>query len=254
MHLKRLLPSEVRNRLIDLKWQARRLPVSVLYHSALSTGASLDKLVTFVPVPQEPPVIMLERSKIILQGSITYPKRGRLSDSGDWDIVKTHPLPTIFQDIPVTERKWDVHETIRAIFIRGEDYKSTPQYHNMVEAVKKRKKPAPQECYTIEDVNRYFKQMIQAYESMKQYGYLSQKKLGKTPNLEVRIHITRDGIFCLGTGGNHRVRMAELLGIERLPVLIRGVHSIWLKQISQLYSLPPHEAFQGWLVSFSQNK
>ena len=90
-------------------------------------------------------------------------------------------------------------------------------------------------CKSHEDVDEYFSRLIRAYESIKLAGYKSQSELvaassGDVRKLsdEIRIFIGREGEFILGTGGTHRVLIAQMLGVERVSVRLVGVHERFL--------------------------
>lgn len=231
------------------KWNLVRIPYFIYYKSLLYQHAPLEQLIDSLPLPAVPPVVWVELKKIKLHGSLHYPPKGRLCMDGDWDNQLIYPLQSIFEVIPKSAKKWDLHETIRQMFIKGRHYSETPQYISMVEAVKNKAINPPQGCHTIDQVNRYFKRLMIAFNSMRTDGYLKQEDLGNSGVEEIRIHVTRNGKLVLGGGGNHRIRMAEILGIKLIPILIRGVHPQWVKHLCLGYNLPPHKAIYTWLSS-----
>jgi hypothetical protein len=244
-----------RKLLVDAKWWVTRLPHSVKYYLALYSGRSLETLLNLLPNPPLPRVYWAPIKKITLHGSIYYPPQGRICMGGEWDRTMTFDLPSVFTEISQTEKKWDLHETIRQMFLFKKDFRQTPQYLSILEYIQKGMPNPPQGCNTVEKADQYFKDLIKAYRSMKQNGYLTQNELGKSSVEEIRLHVTRDGKLCLGTGGNHRIRIAELLGIKNVPFIIKGVHPDWVKHLCQSYSLPPHQALNKWLeVEFYSTK
>ena len=245
--IKSVIPRPVRNQLIRGKWFLKRLPCAIQYQNLLLRNAPLEKLVAYLPTPSQPRIYWTELKNIRLHGSLPYPPTGHYCMDGNWDLEMIHSLPSIFEPVAENVKKWDVHETIRSIFISGNHYSDTPQYKSMEEAIRQKSPNPPQGCHSIQAVNSYFEQLIAAYKSMREYGYLTQQEMGRPNVEEMRLHLTRDGQLCLGTGGNHRIRIAELLGIKWLPFLLRGIHPQFLLKLCQKQSLLPHEAIDKWL-------
>lgn len=240
------IPSPVRMKLSSGKWHLLRLPYALQYRASLIIGEPIDKLVHLLPAPANPPVYWVELNKIKLHASLGYPA-GRLCMSGNWDLNMVHPLPSVFEAIPKDSKKWDLHETVRAMFLFGQHYTTTPQFELMSLAVEKKAPNPPQGCRSVAEIHNYFQRLNAAFESMQRHGYLTQQEQGKSSVEEIRLHLTRDGHLCLGGGGNHRIRMAEILGIRWVPFLLRGVHPLWLLHISRQLSLPPHKAIATWM-------
>jgi hypothetical protein len=140
-----------------------------------------------------------------------------------------------------------VHNTIRDLFIEGKDFKETSQYARMLKAISDG--ITLYDCKTEEDVNSYFEHLDKAYQSIKSEGYKSQVDLRKSPRDETRIHISENGSLCLGSNGNHRFRIAELLDIKKIPCNIYGVNINWLVSLSEQSKLPPHLALLSWMKS-----
>ncbi|WP_143962615.1 hypothetical protein [Litoribacter populi] len=240
---------------VDAKWWLKRLPHALQYYTRLYMGRPVEELVEYMPNPSLPKVYWGAIGQIPLHGSIYYPPEGRVCMGGEWDRTMTFDLPSIFTEIPKKAKKWDLHETVRQIFIYGEDFRMTPQYLSIIDHINKGLPNPPQGCDTVEKADQYFLDLIKAYRSMKLNGYLTQNELGKSSVEEIRLHVTRDGKLCLGTGGNHRIRMAEILGIKNVPFIIKGVHPDWVIKLSRTYNLPPHQALRRWLESeFSTTK
>ena len=80
------------------------------------------------------------------------------------------------------------------------------------------------------------------YASMVEHGYLTQRELldrdetrarsrnnELTPTVlnEVNVDVARDGELIWRTGGQHRLALAKLLGIDEVPVLVCKRHEQW---------------------------
>ena len=155
------------------------------------------------------------------------------------------PLPSAFDEMTDDNPRACVHNTVRDIFIHGKDFRETSQYKRMTNGLADG--VFLYNCKSPEDVDDYFVRLIQAYKSIKEDGYKTQKELGKTPKDEVRILVTENGSFSLGSKGNHRFRMAELLGVRQIPCNVYGANARWLASLSRETGDPPHEALINWM-------
>ena len=158
---------------------------------------------------------------------------------------KMQPLTSIHCEMTDDTPRSCVHNTVRDLFIDGKAFKETSQYRRMIESLSNGQ--TLYDCQSAQDVARYFEQLDLAYHSIKSGGYKSQLELGKSPRDEIRIHVTEDGSLCLGSNGNHRFRIAELLGIKEIPCNVYGVNRNWLVSISRRSKLPPHLALLDWM-------
>lgn len=102
-------------------------------------------------------------------------------------------------------------------------------------------------CRNLEDIHQYFSRLTTAFRSIKDTGYKTQKELGNDNFDEARGYIGRNGQLILGGGGNHRIAIAELLEIKKIPFLIKGVHESWLKQIMIKHQCSVRTAFNKGL-------
>ena len=159
---------------------------------------------------------------------------------------KMHPITSIFSEMTDDSPRTCVHNTLRDLFINGKDFRTTSQYKRMTDNLSKRIKTY--KCQSIEDIDLYFERLTQAYHSIKVEGYKTQRELGASPKDEIRIHVTENGSLCLGSKGNHRFRIAELLGVKQIPCVIYGVNINWIIAQSKETDLPPHHALLNWMA------
>ena len=155
------------------------------------------------------------------------------------------PLPSAFDEMTDDNDRSCVHNTVRDIFIHGKDFRETSQYKRMLKGVADGN--TPYQCESPGDIDLYFNRLCQAFQSIKEDGYKSQRELRKVSKDEIRIHITENGRFSLGSKGNHRFRMAELLGVLHIPCNVYGVSGRWLKSRSKATGDPPHVALINWM-------
>jgi len=167
---------------------------------------------------------------------------------GDWDLADASPRPSIFESVNGTAPKAMTHNTIRAMLLDGQDYRETPQYNFMLQAVDQRKPEMAYGCTSRVEVDEYFDNLLDAFESMRRHGYLTQRELGGDPFDEIKLYVTRTGSWCHGNGGNHRIRMAEVLGIQWVPFVVAGAHWEWVVGLSRAMASRPRAAVFKWLT------
>ena len=210
---------------MPLSWQANLLPKS-LFASEIFP-------------------VKLHRITLYSTSDPTPPKKSYRFCFPSEEEKKMLPITIIHSEMEDDNPRSCVHNTVRDLFIEGKDFKETSQYSRMMQALSNG--VTLYDCQTEQDVTRYFEHLEQAYQSIKSEGYKSQVELGKSPRDEIRIHITEDGSICLGSNGNHRIRIAELLDIKEIPCNIYGVNINWLISLSQQSKLPPHLALLDWM-------
>jgi ParB-like chromosome segregation protein Spo0J len=81
-------------------------------------------------------------------------------------------------------------------------------------------------------------ELVRFYEGASDQLYSSIRKKGiKRPGFFNRIDplyvfLSRDGELLWGSGGNHRLAIAKILELEKIPVKIRVCHAEFSSQIS----------------------
>ena len=144
--------------------------------------------------------------------------------SGDWDLK---------------ERELPIHPTIKELFVDNILYKKTQQYQDMQKAIKNEDYGKSYWCRTQGDIDNYFKKLILAYHTIKKEGYKTQKELKKENKSnenynkmnEIRVSIDRKGNYILENAGSHRLAIAKLLKLKRIPIIIIRIHYVWARFI-----------------------
>lgn len=121
-------------------------------------------------------------------------------------------------------------KSVQQLFVEKMDYKQTDQYIEMKEYIESGQYGSNYMCQTLEEVDQYFKELQEAYKTIKEQGLKTQKELGQLGYDEVKVMIDRTGNVLLGAGGNHRFAIAKLLKIQKIPVLVDTVHYNWAKE------------------------
>jgi len=104
-------------------------------------------------------------------------------------------------------------------------FRATEQYKIMLAGIRSGNFEACYWCRSEADLPRYFANLIATFRSMKVEGYKTYAELGKTFPDEIHLLLDRDGKYIQSGGGTHRLSMARLLGIRRVPVMITKIHA-----------------------------
>jgi len=142
--------------------------------------------------------------------------RGRIK-GGDWDL---HTMP--FEDM----------EVVRALkdhFINGKPWEDTVFYRNTL--TKLSQGEVLWGCLSKQDLDGRCKHLESLFEDIKNNGYKSQFEIRLADGLpdgedEITVHVDRSGQFLLADG-RHRLAMAKICGIDRIPVKVCIRHSKW---------------------------
>lgn len=218
----------------------KRSPLYAHYFSLVHLSSPLEAQIATLPLTPFPKVYWVDLDQIQFNGYIEQCRQGgRFCSGSAWPFPKKNKRTSIFENIPPNTYRYDIHETIRMIFIEGHHYTETPEYMRIRKVMKKNPGRAVWGCKNEAEVEQLFEGRRKAFASIKKYGYMTQKQLGKYNYDEISVYLTENGEILKGIGGNHRILLAELAGIQRLPVVIRGVHSQFARNIaSQTHKHP----------------
>ena len=147
------------------------------------------------------------------------------------------PLKLLWVD-PARIEKWTVNEwPLERGRVRGGNWDRTDRW------LMEKGGPAQIEReLTDGTIEREDSEFHDLYVSMVEHGYLTQRELltrdetrarsrnnELTPTVlnEVNVDVARDGELIWRTGGQHRLALAKLLGIDEIPVLVCKRHERW---------------------------
>jgi hypothetical protein len=168
--------------------------------------------------------------------------RGRLiarwrrwfAEGGGWKNARRHISRNIHGRF-VADGDWDLRAgplrhrlVIRQLFIEGLAPQQTDEYAYLRQRIDAGNFAYTHGCLSIEDLDRYFDELVHAFDTIKKEGYRTQRELGNDGSDEIRICIDRNGEPIIFGGGTHRLSIAMILGIERVPVLVKRVHAAWV--------------------------
>ena len=149
-----------------------------------------------------------------------YKYRGKVI-GGDWDHLEKK-----FEDL-------DVHIAFKERFIEGKDWEDTIFYQRVLDRINKGQ--FLWGCKNKSDWDRRCKNLDLLYQNIKKEGYKSQREILLEKNIynplqaehEVTVNIGRYGDI-LFNDGVHRLSIAKLLGVKRIPVKITVRHPQWV--------------------------
>jgi len=159
---------------------------------------------------------------------------------GDWDIRNKTPRTMM-------------HQTIKELFIDGLPYQQCSQYLKMQENMERGDFGGAYWCRTTDEINQYFLNLIAAYEDIKRNGYKRQVQLGKSGEDEIRGYVDRYSDLIIGGGGNHRLAIAEMLGVEWIPFYIVKVHYQWVNSLVERYNCSVGRAIKKGLAEIDRS-
>jgi len=155
--------------------------------------------------------------------SITHYDRDRFFasiyyvQSGDWDLKK-NPLCEKLQQ-----------KFVRELLV---EKKSIENLNCLEEYLQKITNSATTRDQAMTIIRNKAEKCLDLCEKMKKDGYLTQKELGKsswnrfnTWYDEIRVSMDRNGKYILNGSGNHRLAVAQVLKLKKVPAVVIRVHS-----------------------------
>jgi 2-polyprenyl-3-methyl-5-hydroxy-6-metoxy-1,4-benzoquinol methylase len=145
---------------------------------------------------------------------------------GDWDSLERQ-----FEEL-------DSHVAFRERFIEGKKWETTVFYQRVLNEMKKGN--LPWDCQNQFDFDTRLKELETLFETIKNNGYKSQQELQckNNPNPmqledEVTVNIGRNGDLLFNNGA-HRLSIAKLLNIPKIPMKITVRHPQWVNLRKQI--------------------
>lgn len=148
---------------------------------------------------------------------------------GDWDIEN---ISNIEDSI--------IFRSLSDMFLNGIKWSDTSLYSFIKDGIES--KQFKWNCDTIEALERRGEYLRNLYLSIKENGLLTHKESmernlisnpGQIDNDEVMVAIGRKGNILFVQNGSHRLSIAKILGIDRIPARVYRRHSEW--EISRNY-------------------
>ena len=154
--------------------------------------------------------------------------------SGDWDL----------DGIPIQEYG-HFYSILKQRVVNGLDYHKIPEFIENLERIKRGE--TPDNCSSEEQYHAKYVRFEHLCKKIKSEGYKIQKELGYQTKKELRTgHPFNEILVQVGRRGNlllekgmHRLAIAQLLKLQRVPVIITRRHAEWVeKNGTQAYFSP----------------
>lgn len=133
----------------------------------------------------------------------------------------------------IVEADWDKNvyefkeknrfQSVRMRFEEGYQWEETPIYEYYLEMIEKDGRYDG--CYSPKDVQERYSLVDEMYKTMAENGYDETKVENKFDH--ICVHISRDGEFIHASGGNHRLSVAKILDLDKIPVRVAVRHAEW---------------------------
>lgn len=190
-----------------------RTPIARSYRQ--SRGAFIEMVCKFRGNPLE--IIYIDPKSVtktvsrydISLSSVTFKHFGKIAD-GDWDL-DGYEINCYGLIYPILKQ-----------YLERKPLDDIPEFNANLEYI--RTGGRPDNCWTISDYRKKWRRIINLCEQIKRDGYKPQNQLScGQPLNDVHVQIGRDGAF-LFEDGIHRLIIAQLLDIPRIPVIVTRAH------------------------------
>jgi len=220
---------------------ARFLAKKMKFKAEMKKRQTIYQLKYGQAAPDPSDVIYLDPNAIefvlVPRFQIDMKKKGSYIIGGNWDINnKTKDLMYVGNYEDWTDRDnrgiikiedYGLYKSFREHFCHDISWEETEFYHWILDNMNKRIYR-----YESEDIiHKRLNEIDKLYKKIKQNGYKTQKDLSDTSKSsqyydEILVNIGRDGRFILDDG-RHRLIIAKILDLHKIPVRIFVRHSRW---------------------------
>lgn len=170
--------------------------------------------------------------------------------NGDWDTRETPPISpshrghdsSLYLADSFTETL--LHEGLREHFVGGVPWEELAFVDELLQTVRTTDVPVWQNCSTVQEVREYCRKLDRLYRDMRARGCLSIRELNardgrlmpvrEVMENEILVDVARNGELLFVTG-RHRLSVAKILGLDRIPVAIAVRHPKWLERHERIH-------------------
>lgn len=157
----------------------------------------------------------------IIDGSTTNLPRKKTGtvEGGDWDLRKS-PFDNLGK-----------YKACVQHFKHQKTWEEAGAYSNILERIKQRGEV--DRCKNLHDIIERYKSIDDTYLNIQQNGFLPRRHF-KSRNFReaggIYIHIDRNGDLIFSGAGCHRVSIAKILEVKRMPAQLGVVHEMAIKE------------------------
>jgi hypothetical protein len=108
------------------------------------------------------------------------------------------------------------------MFVENRNWEETPEFENFSHQLSLGLTPYGLTSHA--DLIQRGADLQALHAHMQRDGYKQSDEVGSPYWDEAHVYIDSGGELCLGRHGNHRIAIARALGLNRIPVLLGGIH------------------------------
>lgn len=167
---------------------------------------------------------------------------GAVAD-GDWDRRRFPPIspgydgvdPSLYLAETFSETR--LHRGLTAHFVDGVPWRELDFVNELVDRVRSTDTVVWQDCSTVAEIRQYCRKLDRLYRDMRDRGCLPIRELNAREDRlltfrgvmekEILVDLTRTGEPVFVTG-RHRLSLAKILGLDRVPVAVVVRHPEWI--------------------------
>lgn len=180
--------------------------------------------------------VRLKHLKDYVGIGIPYRYFGRIR-FGTWD-QQTKPF----------QNSWRA-QCCRLHWIEGQIWEETGAYRHLAAELANNADGEVDGCRNHEDIVRRYERLDALYELAKARGLPSIGTMidGRTTERDaILVHVARDGRLLVGSGGAHRLAMAQCLNLDRIPAGLGVIHGLAARRL--LYRRTEAARCEDWYI------
>jgi hypothetical protein len=179
---------------------------------------------------------------------------------GDWDRRRSPPIRPGYDGVDpslyLAEQfsKTRLHRGLIDHFAEGVPWQDLDFVNELMDRVRSADTTVWQDCSTVADIRGYCRKLDRLYRDMRERGCLSIRELNRREDRrltfrevmqnEILVDLTRAGDPVFVTG-RHRLSLAKILGLDRVPVAVVVRHPEWIARHGRGNSADPRSGSEG---------
>ena len=206
---------------------SEKIPISIIYHWFEIRSQLFPRVSDKNPLD----LVWLNPAKIEYLHPPGYPRppdRYGYVIGGDWDKKR------------ISFDNHFIHESLVDRYKNNKKWERTELYQRCISS--KQDEVAPRELSTPKELDKYLHKIDSLYDSIEKDGYKTQQQLiSENPYQtqqqnndachpilnEICVNIGRNGELIKRGSGHHRLSIAKILNIDKVPVIVKTRHKKW---------------------------